>query len=106
MALAAARSLAESAERKGISPEYIIPKMDEPEVFPIEAADVAAQAVKDGVARRELSRDEVFRIAETEIMESRNLIHHLMEEKFIKEPPMELLEQALRKAIEAVRAQG
>jgi malate dehydrogenase (oxaloacetate-decarboxylating) len=106
MALAAATSLADSAERKGISPEYIIPKMDEPEVFPIEAADVAAQAVKDGVARRELSRDEVFRIAETEIMESRNLIHHLMTEGFIKEPPIELLEQALKTTVETVRAEG
>ena len=106
MALAAAKSLASSAERKGISPDYIIPKMDEPEVFPIEAADVAAQAVEDGVARRKLSRDEVLCIAEEEIMESRNLIHHLMNEGFIKEPPIELLEQALTTAIEAIRAEG
>jgi malate dehydrogenase (oxaloacetate-decarboxylating) len=106
MALAAAKSLASSAERKGISPDYIIPKMDEPEVFPIEAADVAAQAVEDGVARRKLSRDEVLCIAEEEIMESRNLIHHLMNEGFIKEPPIELLEQALKTAVDTIRAEG
>lgn len=106
MALAAAKSLAQSAEKKGVSPDYIIPKMDEHEVFPVEAADVAAQAVKDGVARRPLSREEVLRIAETDIMESRRLIHHLMEQRFIKEPPVEMLEQALRTAIDKVRAKA
>jgi malate dehydrogenase (oxaloacetate-decarboxylating) len=106
MALAAAKSLADSAEKKGISPDYIIPKMDEREVFPIEAADVAAQAVEDGVARRELSRDEVYRIADEDIRESQKLIQHLMQEGFIKEPPIEMLQEALDKAVEAVRAQG
>jgi malate dehydrogenase (oxaloacetate-decarboxylating) len=104
MALAAAKSLARSAEKKGLSPEYIIPKMDEHEVFPVEAADVAVQAVEDGVARIELSRDEVFRIAEKDIRESRELVQHLMKEGFIKEPPIEMLQQALDKTIEAVRA--
>ena len=106
MALAAAKSLADSAEKKGISPDYIIPKMDEHDVFPIEAADVAAQAVEDGVARLELSRDEVLRIAEKDITESRNLINHLMAEGFIKEPPMEMLEKALEMSIAAIRADG
>jgi malate dehydrogenase (oxaloacetate-decarboxylating) len=105
MALAAAISLAESAEKKGISPEYIIPKMDEREVFPIEAADVAAQAVEDGVARRELSRDEVYRIADADIQESQKLIEHLMAEGFIKEPPLSMLQEALDKTVEAIRSQ-
>jgi malate dehydrogenase (oxaloacetate-decarboxylating) len=106
MALAAATSLADSAEKKGISPEYIIPKMDEPEVFPIEAADVAVQAVEDGVARLELSRDEVFQIADREIRESQKMVHHLMDEGFIKEPPIEMLQDALKTAIEVVKAEG
>jgi malate dehydrogenase (oxaloacetate-decarboxylating) len=106
MALAAAQSLADSAEKKGISPEYIIPKMDEHDVFPVEAADVAVQAVKDGVARIELSRDEVFKIAQKDIQESRNLIQHLMTEGFIKEPPMSMLEEALKTTIAAIRAEG
>jgi malate dehydrogenase (oxaloacetate-decarboxylating) len=106
MALAAAKSLAESAEKKGISPDYIIPKMDEPEVFPIEAADVAVQAVEDGVARLELSRDEVFQIADREIRESQKMVHHLMDEGFIKEPPIEMLQDALKTAIEVVKAEG
>jgi malate dehydrogenase (oxaloacetate-decarboxylating) len=106
MALAAAQSLADSAEKKGISPEYIIPKMDEHDVFPMEAADVAVQAVKDGVARIRLSRDEVFKIAEKDIRESRNLIQHLMTEGFIKEPPMSMLEEALKVTIDAIRAEG
>ncbi|HPC84501.1 MAG TPA: NADP-dependent malic enzyme [Thermoanaerobaculaceae bacterium] len=101
MAVAAARSLAESAERKGLSPEYIIPKMSESEVFPEEAAAVAAQAVADGVARIEVSREEVYRIAERDIQEAQRLHRHLMDSGFIKEPPAELLEEALRRAIAA-----
>jgi malate dehydrogenase (oxaloacetate-decarboxylating) len=104
MALAAAESLARSAEKKGISPEYIIPKMDEHDVFPVEAADVATQAVEDGVARIELSRDEVLKIARRDINESRELMQHLMKQGFIKEPPVEMLQEALDKTIEAVRA--
>jgi malate dehydrogenase (oxaloacetate-decarboxylating) len=101
MAVAAAVSLAQSAERKGLSPEYIIPKMDECEVFPEEAAAVAAQAVADGVARREVSRQEVYRIAEHDIQEAQRLHQHLMDSGFIEAPPMDLLEEALRRAIAA-----
>ncbi|HNX48706.1 MAG TPA: NADP-dependent malic enzyme [Thermoanaerobaculaceae bacterium] len=101
MAVAAARSLADSAERKGLSPEYIIPKMDQCEVFPEEAAAVASQAVADGVARRDVSRQEVYKIAEHDIQESQRLHQHLMDSGFIEEPPMDLLEEALRLAIAA-----
>jgi len=60
MAIAAARSLASYAEKRGITPDSIIPTMDEVGVFPQEAADVAMQAIKDGVARVHLSYDEVY----------------------------------------------
>jgi len=51
MAIAAAHSLADYAERRGINPENIVPTMDEADVFPVESADVAMQAIADGVAR-------------------------------------------------------
>ncbi len=104
MAVAAARSLAAFAEKKGLSDEYIIAKMDEREVFPEEAAAVAMQAVEDGVARRTLSRDEVYAEADRDIQNAQNLTRHLMDNGFIPEPPGELLEAALAKAVEAGRA--
>ncbi|MHC5038960.1 MAG: NAD(P)-dependent malic enzyme [Planctomycetota bacterium] len=104
MAVAAANSVAEFAEKKGLSPEYIIPKMDESAVFPTEATAVAMQAIEDGVARQTLSEEAVFQAAEKDIQESQKLVHHLMDEGFISEPPVEILEEALAKGVEAGKA--
>lgn len=104
MAIAAAHSLASTAERRGITPDSIIPKMDEASVFPDEAAAVAAQAIEDGVARRPLSRDEVLQRTEHDIREARRLTHHLMDQGFIHRPPRELLDRALQAAIREIKA--
>ncbi len=103
MAISAAYSLAKFAEKKGIHPEYIIPTMEETEVFAQEAADVATQAVEDGVARIKLSWDEVYKKALQDIEEARAIVKLLMDKNFIKKPPIKLIEDALKKAIEAVK---
>ena len=75
MAIAAAHSVADFAEKKkGINPDYIMPTMQETEVFAVEAADVAMQAIKDGVARVELTWDEVYKTTLADIKEAR--AHH------------------------------
>ena len=102
MAIAAAYSLANYAEKRGIDPENIIPTMDEADVFPCEAADVAMQAVKDGVARRDITYDEAYEWAKRDIKYSRDLVHKLMEEGFISYPPEGMLQEALEWAIEQV----
>jgi len=102
MAVAAARSLANFARKKGFSPDYIIPTMDEADVFPEEAADVAMQAIKDGVARIVKTREQVLEEARSDIMESRNLVAKLMEEGYIEEPPPELIEESLKIAVDTV----
>lgn len=102
MAIAAAESLAKYAEKRGIAPDDIIPKMDESSVFPEEAADVAMQAIKDGVARMELTREEAFEAAKRDIDYSRNLTQHLMKEKYIDTIPQQLLDDALNAAIQEV----
>jgi malate dehydrogenase (oxaloacetate-decarboxylating) len=95
MAIAAAYSLANYAEKRGINPDNIIPTMDEAEVFPQEAADVAMQAIKDGVAKRVLSHEEVFNMAKADIKEARETMKLLMDQEMIKKPPFEMLEEAL-----------
>lgn len=102
MAVAAARSLANFAGRKGFTADYIIPTMDEADVFPEEAADVAMQAIEDGVARRVITREQAVDEARADIMEARDLVHKLMEEGFIKEPPEELIEESLKLAVDSV----
>ncbi len=84
MCLAAATALAEMAEKKGLTAEYILPTMDEWEVYPREAAAVAAQAVKEGLARTPMTYEEELKNAEEIIRRSRGLTTHMMEEGFIK----------------------
>ncbi len=103
MAIAAAESLAKYAEKRGIDTENIIPKMDEAAVFPVEAADVAMQAIKDGVARVQMTWQEAFDMAKKDIEYSRDLTNHLMKEGYIEEVPQNLLDEALQKAINAVK---
>ncbi len=103
MALAAAYSIANYAEKKGIHPERIMPTMDETEVFAEEAADVAMEAIKNGVARIKLSRDEVYRATLHDINEARDIMNLLMEKDFIKKPELQLLQTAATKAIDSVR---
>ncbi len=102
MAITAARSLARFAEVKGIGPDYITPTMDEAGVFPYEAADVAMQAIRDGVARVEMTRDEAYALAEKDIKYARSLTDSLLKNGYIKEPPTELIEAAIKAAIAEV----
>lgn len=102
MAIAAAHSLANYAEKRGITTENIVPTMDEADVFPVEAADVATQAVKDGVARVKKSWDEVYRIAKADIELSRKMSKSLHDNGFIADPPAELMQEALEWTIAAV----
>ena len=103
MAVAAARSLANFAGRKGLSPDYIIPTMDEADVFPEEAADVAMQAIKDGVARLQKTREQVLEEARSDIMKARNLVQKLMDDGDIAQPPIDLIEAAVKAAVDSVR---
>lgn len=103
MAIAAAYSMADFAQKKGINPDRIMPTMDETEVFAHEAADVAVEAVKNGVARIEKNWDEVFKKTMADIKEARDAMGLLMKEGFIKEPDIKLLEEAVKKAVDAVK---
>lgn len=102
MAVAAAHSLADYAERRGIDPENIVPNMNEASVFPEEAADVAMQAIKDGVARVHITREEAFSKAEKDIKEARAMAQTLVDNNFIQKPPQEMLQEALDWAVQQV----
>jgi len=103
MAIAAANAIARFAEEKGrqpLGPDYIMPTMDEIDVYPFVAAEVATEAIDNGVARRTLSWQEVHDGAKHDIAASRNLIHRMMDEGIIEKPPESLVEDALKKALE------
>ena len=85
MCIAAAVELAKVAEDKGLTTEYIIPSMSEWEVYPREAAAVAAKAVEQGVARINLTYAQEFENASKIIKRARQETELLMEKGFI--PP-------------------
>ena len=86
MCVAAAEALAGMAVERGLTRETILPNMDDWEVFPREAAAVAAKAVEEGVARKPMTYDEEFRNASEIIGRSRNLTKAMMAEGFIIDP--------------------
>jgi len=86
MCIEAARELAKCAEDRGIREDYLIPTMDEWEVYPREAAAVGAKAVQQGVARLKLTRDEIYKIASEKIKRARAQAKVLMESGIIKMP--------------------
>ena len=103
MAICCAHSIADFSEKRGINPDNIIANMDEAEVFAVEAADVAEQAIKEGVARINLSREEVYNMAKDDITSVHALVEDIKKAGHIKEPPAEMLEAALNAAIKAVK---
>jgi malate dehydrogenase (oxaloacetate-decarboxylating) len=86
MCMAAATELAKMAEEKGLKPDYIIPNMDEWEVFPREAAAVAMMAIKEGVAGKTTTYEEELEIAGKIIKRSRGLTQTMMSNGFIALP--------------------
>ncbi|MFC2137351.1 NADP-dependent malic enzyme [Bacteroidota bacterium] len=104
MAITAAHSIANYTEKRGINPEDIIAKMNETNVFIEEAADVAMQAIKDGVARVKISREEAFDIAKKDIEYSRGLTQLLMDNDFIKAPPQEMLQEVLESVVKKIKS--
>jgi len=87
MCRAAVMEIAKVAEDNGLNQNYIVPTMDEWEVFPREAVAVGMAAIDEGLARVKLSRDELYEKAENIIRRARNQTKYLMKGKFILPPP-------------------
>jgi malate dehydrogenase (oxaloacetate-decarboxylating) len=83
MCIAAAYELARCAEDKGLHEDYLLPTMDEWEVFPREAVAVAKKAMEQGVARLKIDEKELFRMAETKIRRARDEVGLLMDKGII-----------------------
>jgi malate dehydrogenase (oxaloacetate-decarboxylating) len=87
MCLAAAYELAKVAEDRGLREDYILPTMDDWEVFPREAVAVALKAIEQGVARIKPSKDELRERAFAMIKRARSQVEVLMKSGHIKPIP-------------------
>ncbi|MDR2135375.1 MAG: NADP-dependent malic enzyme [Treponema sp.] len=99
MAIRCAHSIAEFSEGRGISPDNIIATIEETDIFAREAADVAAQAVAEGLARLNRSWDDVYRQAGADIRAARSLAEEMKKLGYIREPPLDLLNEVLRQTL-------
>jgi malate dehydrogenase (oxaloacetate-decarboxylating) len=87
MCIAAALELAKVAEDRGLREDYIVPTMDDWEVFPREATAVGMKAIEQGVARIIMTHDELLKTATAKIKQARELTQWMMKEGFIPAPP-------------------
>jgi len=87
MTIAAAHAIAKTAERSGLSEDHIVPTMMETDVFIDEAVAVGLEAVRQGIARRVLTEEELRREAETTIRRAQEETKILMRTGHIPPPP-------------------
>jgi malate dehydrogenase (oxaloacetate-decarboxylating) len=87
MCIAAALELAKVAEDRGLRQDYLVPTMDDWEVYPREATAVGMKAIEQGVARITMTRDELLKKATATIKHARELTQSLMKEGFIPAAP-------------------
>jgi malate dehydrogenase (oxaloacetate-decarboxylating) len=87
MCIASASALAKYAEDKGLREDYIIPTMEEWEIYPLQAVETGLKAIEQGLARKKMSRDEIYERAESIIKRTQNVVKMLMEQGLIKSPP-------------------
>lgn len=89
MCIASATALAKHAEDKGLTKDYIIPAMSEWEIYPLQAMETGLKAIEQGVARKKLSRAEIYERAESIIKRTQDVVKALMQQGFIDAPPPE-----------------
>ena len=89
MCIASATELAKYAEDKGLSDTYILPTMEEWEIYPRQAVATGLKAIEQGIARKKLSRQEIYDRAESIIKRTQDIVELLMKQGLIAQPPPE-----------------
>ncbi len=79
MCLASAEAIAQFAEKKGIREDYIIPAMNEFDVFTEVAVAAGMKAIEQGIARRAIKEKDLRDVVIKRINESRERINRLIE---------------------------
>ncbi len=103
MCVAAANEMARLAEEKGLSPDYIMPTMDDVDVFPREAAAVAMKAIEQGIAKfTNVTFQQEYEYAKKLIMRARGMVQDAMATGYIELPKGSTAPKPSKKIIAAV----
>jgi malate dehydrogenase (oxaloacetate-decarboxylating) len=104
MCIAAAVEMAKMAEEKGLRPDYIMPTMDDVDVFPREAAAVAMKAIEQGIARiTNVTYEQEYEFAKKMIMRARGLVHDAMATGYIELPKGSVAPKPSKKIVAVVK---
>jgi malate dehydrogenase (oxaloacetate-decarboxylating) len=107
MCIAAAVEMAALAEEHGLSEDYIMPTMDEVDVFPREAAAVAMKAIEQGVAKfTDVTFEQEYLTSKDIIMRARGMVQDAMATGYIAMPPGSQAPKPTEMAMQAVAAAG
>jgi malate dehydrogenase (oxaloacetate-decarboxylating) len=105
MCIAAAVEMARLAEENGLSEDYIMPTMDEVDVFPREAASVAMKAIEQGVAKyTDVTFAHEYQTAKRIIMRARGMVQDAMATGYIVMPEGSKAPRPTQMAMQAVAA--
>jgi len=103
MCIAAAKEMAKMAEENGLSENYIMPTMDEADVFPREAAAVAMKAIEQGITKiTGLTYEQEYLNAKQIITRARGLVQDAMATGYIEMPPNSLPPKPTKRAMDVV----
>jgi malate dehydrogenase (oxaloacetate-decarboxylating) len=87
MCIAASLELAKCAEDRGLTESYILPTMEDWEVYPREAVAVGQKAIEQGIARVKLTPEQAYETASSIIRRARGEVKMLMDRGFIATAP-------------------
>lgn len=87
MCIAAARAIAARAEELGLSEEFVIPSMEDIEMYVHESIAVGKKAINQGIARKSPSDEELEENIRKKLTREKKINRLLMDEGFISEFP-------------------
>ena len=102
MALAAAKAIAKRAQDTTLNRHHILPGKEDMEVYPLQAAAVAAQAKKEGLATIKISSKQVYRQVKTELLKRERISKLLIKNNFIKKPSQSLIEKVFKQTLKEI----
>ena len=104
MAITASYAIAEFSEKKGISEDKIITKMSDTNLFPFVASKVGLCAIEQGVAKKVLTENQIYKTAKEDIYLAQKTLKVLTKRVLLKKPPKKLFEGCLKKTISQINS--
>lgn len=99
MALAASKAIAKRAQDLGLKTNFILPLMQDKELYPLTAKAVAAQAIKENLNQIKITPAEVYKITKQDILQNQRELELLTKEGLIKKLPKDLIKKALKETV-------